>query len=107
MCFDKNSAFGDTMRRCSRSVLAAAFVGVLALSACGAVLADEEEAAPDSVPNFQKMRVKELKKLLSERGVECVGCAEKDDLVKRVEETYVRITYFVSRLCHSHLYFRP
>ena len=30
----------------------------------------------------------ELKALLDERGVECKGCAEKDDLVKRVKETY-------------------
>merc|ERR1712054_651242 len=33
------------------------------------------------------MRVKQLKNLLRERGVECAGCAEKDDLVKRVVET--------------------
>ncbi|KAK3246193.1 hypothetical protein CYMTET_21222 [Cymbomonas tetramitiformis] len=42
----------------------------------------------DDVPDFSKMKNKELKKLLAERGVECKGCAEKADMVSRVAETY-------------------
>ncbi|KAK3281830.1 hypothetical protein CYMTET_10401 [Cymbomonas tetramitiformis] len=46
------------------------------------------EAAKKELPNFRKMRVKELRKLLDERGVECKACGEKDDLVQRISETY-------------------
>eukprot|EP00051_Salpingoeca_urceolata_P032428 m.15713 g.15713 ORF g.15713 m.15713 type:complete len:266 (-) comp5076_c1_seq1:2011-2808(-) len=34
-----------------------------------------------------KMRTKELRAMLSDRGVQCNGCAEKTDLVERVLET--------------------
>ena len=47
-------------------------------------------AANDALPTdaeIAKMRVKQLKILLKERGVECKGCAEKADLVRRVQET--------------------
>ena len=47
-------------------------------------------AANDALPTdaeIAKMRVKQLKILLKERGVECKGCAEKSDLVRRVQET--------------------
>mmetsp|Transcript_28783 Transcript_28783/g.39568 ORF Transcript_28783/g.39568 Transcript_28783/m.39568 type:complete len:184 (+) Transcript_28783:58-609(+) len=37
--------------------------------------------------NYTKMRVKELKTLLDQRGVKCVGCSEKSDFVKKCEET--------------------
>lgn len=39
------------------------------------------------------MRVKELKKILSNWGEECKGCVEKQEYVKRIEElkvVYVR-----------------
>lgn len=49
-----------------------------------AVAAGEDEDRP----NFKKMRVKELKALLKERGVDSKGYGEKSDLVKKVEETY-------------------
>jgi len=41
----------------------------------------------DSNIDVSKLRVKELKKILSDRGIECKGCTEKQDYVKRVEET--------------------
>ena len=34
------------------------------------------------------MRVKQLRAILDERGVECKGCAEKWDFVERAKETY-------------------
>jgi len=34
-----------------------------------------------------KLRVKQLKQILADRGVECKGCLEKDEFVKRVQET--------------------
>ena len=40
------------------------------------------------VPDFSKMRVKQLVALLAERGLECKGCAEKVDLVKMAEESW-------------------
>lgn len=37
--------------------------------------------------DLSKMRVKQLKAILSERGVECKGCIEKEEFIKRVQET--------------------
>lgn len=37
--------------------------------------------------DISKLRVKQLKAILSERGVECVGCVEKEEFVKKVQET--------------------
>lgn len=44
----------------------------------------------DDLPEFNKMRVKELKKLLDERGVDCPACVEKEHLVNRIKETYLQ-----------------
>lgn len=37
--------------------------------------------------DLSKMRVKQLKAILSERGTECKGCVEKDEYIRRVQET--------------------
>eukprot|EP00980_Cylindrotheca_fusiformis_P027912 scaffold22568_cov125-Cylindrotheca_fusiformis.AAC.9 len=37
--------------------------------------------------DISKLRVKQLKSILSERGVECKGCIEKEEFIKRVQET--------------------
>ena len=37
--------------------------------------------------NYGKMKIKELKELLNNRGVKCSGCTEKPDFVKKCEET--------------------
>ena len=37
--------------------------------------------------NYGKMKVKELKELLNNRGVKCTGCTEKEDFVKKCVET--------------------
>jgi len=40
-----------------------------------------------SQKDYSKLRVKQLKSILADRGVECKGCAEKEEFVKRVMET--------------------
>lgn len=37
--------------------------------------------------DLSKLRVKQLKSILADRGVECKGCAEKEEFVKKVQET--------------------
>jgi hypothetical protein len=37
--------------------------------------------------DLTKLRVKQLKSILTDRGVECKGCVEKDEFIKRVQET--------------------
>lgn len=41
----------------------------------------------DSQTDYTKLRVKELKAILAQRGVDCSGCLEKPDYVKRALET--------------------
>jgi hypothetical protein len=36
---------------------------------------------------LEKMRVKQLKNILADRGVQCVGCVEKEDFIKKVIDT--------------------
>jgi len=43
--------------------------------------------AKATAADVTKLRVKQLKQILADRGVECEGCLEKDDFVKRVMET--------------------
>jgi len=37
--------------------------------------------------DLSKLRVKQLKSILSERGVECKGCIEKEEFILKVQET--------------------
>ncbi len=37
--------------------------------------------------DIKKLKVKELKQILADRGIDCNGCTEKDDFVKKVLET--------------------
>lgn len=37
--------------------------------------------------DISKLRVKQLKQILADRGVDCIGCVEKEEFVKRVQET--------------------
>mmetsp|Transcript_20197 Transcript_20197/g.29547 ORF Transcript_20197/g.29547 Transcript_20197/m.29547 type:complete len:163 (+) Transcript_20197:129-617(+) len=37
--------------------------------------------------DLSKLRVKQLKSILADRGVECKGCLEKDEFIKRVQDT--------------------
>jgi mesencephalic astrocyte-derived neurotrophic factor len=37
--------------------------------------------------DLSKLRVKQLKQILADRGVTCKGCIEKEEFIKKVEET--------------------
>ncbi|KAJ7326056.1 hypothetical protein OS493_028312 [Desmophyllum pertusum] len=37
--------------------------------------------------DLKKLRVKQLKKILSDWDEECIGCLEKSDFIKRIETT--------------------
>lgn len=37
--------------------------------------------------DLSKLRIKDLKKILADRGVACNGCLEKSDYIKKIEET--------------------
>lgn len=37
--------------------------------------------------DLSKLRVKQLKSILLDRGVECKGCVEKEEFIKKVQET--------------------
>lgn len=37
--------------------------------------------------DLSKLRVKQLKQILADRGIECKGCIEKAEFIKKVEET--------------------
>lgn len=37
--------------------------------------------------DYTKLRVKQLKKILAERNVECIGCVEKADFIKKIKES--------------------
>ena len=37
--------------------------------------------------DLSKLRVKQLKAILGDRGVQCVGCIEKEEFIKKVQET--------------------
>jgi hypothetical protein len=39
------------------------------------------------IKDITKLRVKQLKQILADRGVECKGCVEKEEFVKKVKET--------------------
>jgi len=37
--------------------------------------------------DLNKLRVKQLKSILADRGVECKGCVEKNEFIKKVQDT--------------------
>ena len=37
--------------------------------------------------DISKLRVKQLKQILADRGVECKGCIEKEEFIKKVQDT--------------------
>ena len=42
--------------------------------------------AAASIEDFSKLRVKDLKQIMAEKGIKCPDCLEKDDFVKKLEE---------------------
>lgn len=51
------------------------------------VKVDDNITPEEMLAKLKKMRVKELKGILNDRGVKCDGCLEKDDFIKRVIDT--------------------
>lgn len=37
--------------------------------------------------DLSKLRVKQLKSILADRGVECTGCIEKEEFIKKIQDT--------------------
>ena len=51
------------------------------------VAVDDNISPEELLAKLKKMRVKELKGILNDRGVKCEGCLEKDDFIKKVVAT--------------------
>lgn len=48
----------------------------------------EQAEGGAAAPDFSKMRVKVLRKELEERGVECLGCVEKDHFLEKLRDSW-------------------
>lgn len=71
-------------------------LGMTALKTCQRINQSNPEICTVKFPvktekmetkDISKLRVKQLKQILADRGVECKGCVEKEEFVKRVQET--------------------
>lgn len=71
-------------------------LGMSALKVCERINKTNPEICTVKMPvqtesmekqDISKLRVKQLKQILADRGVECKGCVEKEEFVKRVQET--------------------
>eukprot|EP00270_Netrium_digitus_P006793 TRINITY_DN1956_c0_g2_i2.p1 TRINITY_DN1956_c0_g2~~TRINITY_DN1956_c0_g2_i2.p1 ORF type:complete len:169 (+),score=67.68 TRINITY_DN1956_c0_g2_i2:320-826(+) len=71
------------------SALALCLSSLLVICFVATFVAGNDDAAANEVEvkDYSKLRIKELKNMLEERGVECVGCVEKEHLVAKVKET--------------------
>ena len=47
----------------------------------------EGVSAEDMLAKLKKMRVKELKGILADRGTKCDGCLEKEDFINKIVST--------------------
>merc|ERR1711965_1186139 len=55
-----------------------------------AICALKEPRALDKNINLDKMRVKQLRELMQEFGVDCPNCLEKSDMIKRIKSTILK-----------------
>mmetsp|Transcript_10832 Transcript_10832/g.17956 ORF Transcript_10832/g.17956 Transcript_10832/m.17956 type:complete len:163 (+) Transcript_10832:123-611(+) len=71
-------------------------LGMATLKLCKRISASNPEICTVKLPvqtknlekkDLSKLRVKQLKQILGERGVECKGCVEKDEFIKKVVDT--------------------
>ena len=71
-------------------------LGMSALKVCERINKSNPEICSVKLPvktekmdakDITKLRVKQLKQILADRGVDCKGCVEKEEFVKRVQET--------------------
>ena len=73
-------------------VFLATALAVSVLSACPHVAHADEAAAASSSdgtpPDFATLKISALRAILSERGLECRGCAEKTDFVEMARGNY-------------------
>jgi hypothetical protein len=76
------SAAADAAASAARK--AAAKEAKKAASARPAKKAAEE---PANASDYNKMKTKDLKALLQSRGIKCIGCAEKEDFIKKLRES--------------------
>lgn len=51
------------------------------------LLALKVEKKEGETIDYNKLKVKQLKEILDNRGVKCTGCTEKPDFVKKCQET--------------------
>jgi hypothetical protein len=60
------------------------------LITCSRFLSLDREKSPNHLQNeidVTSLKIKDLRKILEERGVECVGCIEKSHLLEKVKES--------------------
>ena len=71
-------------------------LGMSALKVCKRITKSNPEICTVKFPvktdkmekkDITKLRVKQLKAILASRGVECKGCVEKSEFVKKVQDT--------------------
>jgi hypothetical protein len=71
-------------------------LGMSSLKVCKRITKDNPEICTVKFPvktdkmekkDLSKLRVKQLKAILSERGVTCKGCLEKEEFIKKVQDT--------------------
>jgi len=67
--------FGETLNERSSGHLITTAEDILAKS-----------GGTDEIPNFKKMRIKQLRKWLNQRGLKCSGCTEKQEFVDLAQE---------------------
>jgi hypothetical protein len=69
-------------------------LGLPKMKVCERLMKDNSEICDVKYPikvdkdvDYNKLRVKQLKQILNDRGTDCVGCIEKPDYVSRCKET--------------------
>ncbi|CAI5483718.1 unnamed protein product [Closterium sp. Yama58-4] len=70
-----------------RRLALAALISLLVILPLAAEAEEQAASTGSADVDLTKLRVKELKRMLEERGVECQGCIEKEHLVSRLRET--------------------
>jgi flagellar motility protein MotE (MotC chaperone) len=57
----------------------------------------QQRALPPVTETYEELMtrsIKELKAMLTERGIPCADCLEKGDLAKRISERCSKVTYY-------------
>lgn len=83
----RTPAFVLKPRGCPELTCAAPPSPLAVVSCCYSSRVHRAAVKVDKNTNYKKLRVKQLKAILRNRGVECTGCLEKSDYIRRVKET--------------------